>query len=220
MHFNCENAVFYLEITKPYGEFWLWGFAPAFWRIAKIYCGEKVGIRKNTIRRMKTKAQKNVAIDEAKKLIKDSQIIFFVDFTGIGVEDMKVLRKTLRALDVKTKVIKKKLLRVAFEKDKIDFNPEQFNEQLATIFSPKDISEVAGPIYKFYKEKEREKKAFKMLGAYDMTNKVFFNSEEIKKIGSLPSREVLLSQFLGMLQAPIKMFMYVLDQKAKMVESK
>ena len=167
---------------------------------------------------MKTKAQKNEAVNEAKKLIGDSKIIFFVDFTGIGVEDMKVLRRTLRVLDVKTKVIKKKLLRVAFEKDKIDFNPEQFNEQLAMIFSPKDISEVAGPIYRFYKE--REKQGFKMLGAYDMANKTFFDADMVKKIGQLPSREILLSQLLSMMQAPIRMFLYVLDQKSKMVESK
>lgn len=167
---------------------------------------------------MKTKVQKNQAVDEAKKLIKESNNMFFVDFTGTGVEDMKALRRTLRGMDVKTKVIKKKLLRVALEKEKVDFNPEQFEEQLATIFSPKDISEVAGPIYRFYKEKE--KKGFKILGAYDLQNSNFLDETMVKRIGQLPSREILLSQLLGMLQAPIKMFMYVLDQKSKMVESK
>lgn len=163
---------------------------------------------------MKTKLQKNEAVKEAQKLVEGSQNLFFVDFTGTGVEDMKVLRKSLRALDVKTKVIKKKLLRVALEKNKVDFNPEQFNEQLATIFSSKDISDVASPIYKFYKT--TEKKGFKILGAYDLANKVFLDETMVKRIGQLPSREILLSQLLGMLQAPMKMFLYVLDQKSKM----
>ena len=39
-------------------------------------------------------------------------------------------------------------------------------------------------------------------------------------IGKLPSREVLLAQVAGMLAAPIKMFLYVLNEKAKMVEIK
>lgn len=166
---------------------------------------------------MKTKQQKNEAVKEAQKLVEESQNLFFVDFTGTGVEDMKALRRTLRGLDVKTKVIKKKLLRVALEKNKVDFNPEQFNEQLATIFSSRDISDVASPIYKFYKEKE--KKGFKMLGAYDLANKTFFDEVMIKRIGQLPSREILLSQLLGMLQAPMKMFLYVLDQKSKLTNS-
>ena len=164
---------------------------------------------------MKTKEQKQSAIKEAQDLLSKSQNIAFVDFTGISDGDMKVLRKTLKDIGAKTKIIKKRLLRVALEKSQIDLNPEQFDEQLATIFSDKDISDLASPIYKFYKEKE--KRGFKMLGAYNLAEKSFMDGEMFKRIGQLPSREILLAQFVGMLQAPIRMLAYVLDQKSKQV---
>lgn len=168
---------------------------------------------------MKTKEQKKQAIDKAQKLIDESRNLFFVDFTGTGVEDMKVLRRSLKDLGAKTKVIKKKLLRVALEKEKVDFNPEQFDEQLATIFSSKDISDVASPIYKFYKEKE--KKGFKILGAYDLANSNFLDATMVKRIGQLPSKEILLAQLVGMLSMPVKMFMNVLDKRSqKLAEAK
>lgn len=167
---------------------------------------------------MKTKEQKNKIVEETKKLLDNSQNLFFVDFTGTGVEEMKNLRRTLKTLGAKMKVVKKKLLRIALEKNKADFNPERFDEQLATIFSGTDIPLIASPIYKFFKINEN--KGFKILGVYDLVDKKFFDDEFIKKIGQLPSREILLAQLVGMLSAPMKMFLYVLDQKSKMVENK
>lgn len=164
---------------------------------------------------MKTKAQKKQAIDESEKLLKESGHALFVDFSGIGVEDMRELKKALRESGARMKVIKKKLLRVAFQNLGIDFNPEQFDLQLATIFAQpgKDISEVASPVYKFYKDKEKQ--GFKILGMYDLSAKQFADGAMTARIGQLPPREVLLAQFVGMLAMPIKMFMYVLEQKAK-----
>lgn len=163
---------------------------------------------------MKTKEQKKEAIDEARELLGQSNNLSFVDFTGVSVGDIQTLRRKLMPIGAKLKVIKKKLLRIVLEKSNIDLNPEQFDAQLGTIFSTADINEVIPPIFKFFKEKE--KKGFKILGAYDLDNKKFMDAELVKRIGQLPSREILLAQLLGMLSAPIRMFMYVLDQKSKL----
>jgi ribosomal protein L10 len=63
-----------------------------------------------------------------------------------------------------------------------------------------------------------EKKGFKILGAYDLSDKNFIDAETVIKIGKLPTREILLGQLVGVLSAPIRMFMYVLNEKSKMVE--
>lgn len=161
---------------------------------------------------MLTKQQKIEQVEQGQKLFKESQILVFTDFTGTGVEDIKNLRKTLRQLGARFKVIKKKLMRIIFEKLGIDFNPEQFDSQVGTIFSQKDILEIAGPVYKFSREKE--KNGFKILGAYDLTDKKFIDPETVIKIGQLPTREILLSQLVGVLSAPLKMLAYVLSEKA------
>ncbi|AKM78649.1 MAG: 50S ribosomal protein L10 [Candidatus Wolfebacteria bacterium GW2011_GWC2_46_275] len=167
---------------------------------------------------MKTRDQKKVIIAETQELIKNSKNMMFVNFTGTGVEDIKELKKTLRPLGSTVRVVNKKLLRVSLEKAGVACNPEQFETQLATIFSTADISEVAGPVFKFFKSKE--KKGFNIYGAYDMEGKVFMDAVTTKKIGQLPSREVLLSQLVGVLSAPISMFLYILTERGKMVEAK
>ena len=161
---------------------------------------------------MLTKDQKTNIIGDVKNLLKESKILLFTDFTGISVENSKSLRRLVNEFGAKYKVIKKKLMRVAFENSKIGFNPERFESQLGTIFSPKDISEIAGPVYKF--SKEVEKKGFKILGAYDLEKGEFLDGDFVKKIGQLPPREIILGQLAGALVAPLKMFMYVLDQKS------
>jgi large subunit ribosomal protein L10 len=162
---------------------------------------------------MKTKQQKIEQVEGGQELLKGSQLLLFTDFTGTSVEDMKNLRKTLREMGAKFKVIKKRLLRIVFEKMGVDFNPEQFDSQLGTIFTQKDIYEIISPVYKFSHEKEKQ--GFKILGAYDLAEKKFIDADTVVKIGKLPSREVLLSQLVGVLSAPMRMLAYVLNEKGR-----
>lgn len=164
---------------------------------------------------MLTKQQKSQQVEESKKIIKDNKSLIFVDFTGTIVEDVKKLRRVLREVGGKMKVIKKKLLRVAFKESNLDFNPEQFDAQVGTIATQKDIFDIAGSVYKFSKSIKNDK--FKILGAYDLIEKKFIEGAVVKQIGQLPSREILLGRLAGMLTAPIRMFLYVLDQKSKKV---
>lgn len=167
---------------------------------------------------MLTKKQKSQHVEEGKKLLKDSQSLVFVDFSGATVEEFKKLRRILRESRAKMKVFKKKLLRIALKENGVDFDPEQFEAQLATIFSPTDISTVAGPIFRFYKEiKDR---GFKIMGGYDLSNKSAINADTVINIGQLPSREILLGQLVGMLSAPIKMFLQALSEKSKQTVEK
>ncbi|MDI6717826.1 MAG: 50S ribosomal protein L10 [Patescibacteria group bacterium] len=165
---------------------------------------------------MKTKIQKKQSIDETQELLKLNNSVTFIDFTGISAEDIKSLRKSLREIGAKMMVVKKKLLRIALEKNKIEFDPEQFNSQVATIFSSQDISELFGLVHKFYKDKE--KKGFNILGSYNLSDKNFLDADTVKKIGQLPSKDILIAQLVGMLSAPIKMFLYIISEKSKMVE--
>ncbi|MBN2198168.1 50S ribosomal protein L10 [Candidatus Wolfebacteria bacterium] len=166
---------------------------------------------------MLTKEQKIEQIKQGQKLLKENKSVVFVDFSEAGVEDLRSLRKTLKEIGAKMKVLKKKLMRIAFQRENLDFNPEQFELQAAAIFSDKDISEIISPAYKF---SQQLKKAFKVLGAYDIENKNFIDEEMAIKIGQLPSKEILLGQLVGVLSAPIRTFMYVLNEKSKQMVEK
>jgi len=168
---------------------------------------------------MLTKQQKSEQIKEGKEILKDNKSLIFIDFSGVAMEELKKLRRALRDVGAKMKVFKKKLLRIAFKESGIDFNPEQFEAQAATVFSDKDIFEIAGSVYKFSKSLKKDS-SFGILGAYDLLAKLFIDAETVKKIGQLPPKEILLGQLVGMLSMPIKMLMNALNEKSKMVEIK
>lgn len=168
---------------------------------------------------MLTKDQKKKQIEEGKEVLRNSRFLMFADFTKTGVEDLKKLRRDLKNAGAAMKVFKKKLLRVAFSESGFDFNPERFESQAAMIFSDKDIPEIAGPVYRFSKSLKKDR-GFGILGAYDLSAKLFIDAEAVKKIGQLPSREILLGQLVGILAAPIRMLMCVLSEKAKQTVEK
>jgi len=165
---------------------------------------------------MKTKSQKSTELEQGKKLLSTSKNVVFADFTGVGIELVKRLKKELKKSGATFRVIKKRLLRIAMKDSGFDYDPTQFESQVGTVFVPAELSDgAAAAVYKFSKELAREKKQFKVLGAYNLAGKKPLTAEEFLVIAKLPSREVLLGQLVGMLTAPIRQFMVVLNEISK-----
>ena len=160
---------------------------------------------------MKTKAQKKILVEEGAADLKKSQAVVFADFTGIAVNDLNRFRKALKEVGGSFTVAKKRLLKFIFEKEKIEFDPNQFEGQVGVVYSPKDLVETANVVYKFSKGSE----FFKILGGFDLTEKAFVAGGDVKKMGQLPTREALLGQLAFMLTVPMKKLVFVLDQQVK-----
>lgn len=166
---------------------------------------------------MKTKQQKKEQLEEGAKLLKKSKVLLFADFTKLTAEEVRRLRRELTKAGAKMFVIKKRLLGILMKEKGYDVDIKKFGFSVGTVFSPDELESISAPFYKFFKELKVEKE--KVLGGYDVTAKRFVEPAEVAFIGELPPREVLLGQFLGLLSSPIRSFMYVLDQKSKMVSS-
>jgi large subunit ribosomal protein L10 len=162
---------------------------------------------------MKTKAQKQDAIKEAGTLIEKSTALVFTDFAGVTVEDTKKLRRALREIGAKMFVLKKRLLGVAMKEKGHEFDPKAFSGAVGAVFAPEGIEGASGIIVKFFKERKMEKT--KVLGGYDVAAKQPLDQATVLMIGSLPTREVLLGQLLGMLTAPVRQFLFILKQKSE-----
>ncbi|HEY4475252.1 MAG TPA: 50S ribosomal protein L10 [Candidatus Paceibacterota bacterium] len=170
---------------------------------------------------MKTKVQKTKELESAQELLAKNQSVIFADFTGVGTALINKLKKELKKTNGVFKVVKKRLLKIAAEKSGLDFDPTQFDAQVGAIFLPGDVASGAGVVYKFSRELVKEKKEFKLLGAYEISKKSFLNAEQFLAIAKLPGREVLLAQLVGVLSGPIRAFMYVLQERSKkLVEAK
>lgn len=170
---------------------------------------------------MKTKAQKTEELSRAKKLLDKSHGIIFADFTKISAEDVRKFRTELRKSNANFLVIKKRLLGLLLKEKGISVDLKQHKISIGTIFGEGDTENIAGPAYKFFAGLEVPEGGDKnmwvkhLLGGYDIAANAPVGAEQVIFIGKLPPREVLLAQLLGMLAAPIRSFMYLLDQKAK-----
>lgn len=173
-------------------------------------------LRQRSFFMAKTKEQKTKAVEKGVADLKKSKTVLLVDFTGTSTGKLNEFRRAVRGAGGAFQVVKKRLLKFIFGKESIDFDPKNFQGQAGVVFSPQDVYETSSLIYKSTQGAE----TFRFLGGFEVQEKRFIESKEILKLGKLPSREVLLSQLVGMISAPIKMFMSVLEQKSKMVESK
>ncbi len=173
---------------------------------------------------MKTKIQKQEELTKGKELLAKSRVLVFTDFTNLPTSDLRNLRKELKAVGAKFLVIKKRLLNLLFKQADIDFDVKQFKFSVGTVFSEGNVEKISIPVYKLFASIEVLEGGAKdmwvkhILGGYDIKNKKFIEPSEIVFIGKLPPREVLLAQLLGMLAAPVRSFLYLLDQKSKQMK--
>lgn len=155
--------------------------------------------------REQTLQAKSQNIEEIKGKIDKAQAVVLVDYRGLNVEQLTELRSQYRKAGVEYKVYKNTMMRFAFK----DAGLEDFNEFLkgpsAIAFGYDDPVQVAKITSEFAKDNEQlEIKA----GIVD--GKVI-DINEVKRLASLPSREVLIAQVLGGVNAPIQGFANVLQ---------
>ncbi len=165
----------------------------------------------------KTKKQKIEAVELGSRELALSNIAIIADFTGLTVNDVNTLRKSLKAAGIKFAVVKKRLLTFIFKSVGIEFDPKAFTGQTGVAFSPKDVLISSALIQGFAKKNQM----LKIMGGFDLKSKAFIPAVDIQRYGNLPGREVLLGQLVYMLAYPIKSLLFVLNQKSKQtVDSK
>jgi large subunit ribosomal protein L10 len=166
---------------------------------------------------MKTKLQKSKQIEEGLESLAKSQTLIFTDFTSTPTKEINSLREVFKEKGLKFKVFKKRLFKIAFEKNEIEFPLEGFQGQLGIVFTPEGFFEQAASlVYKFSKTNQN----FKIIGGFDLKDKKFLEGDFVKMVGSLPNKQTLLAQFAFMLTVPIKRFLFVLDQLSKQTVDK
>lgn len=149
--------------------------------------------------------QKEAILRDTGERLRDVRGVYLADFSGMSVEKLSLLRRRCREQQVQFKVIKNTLLKRAFhERGITDLDP--FLEgPTGLVFSP--VSEVspAKILADFAKEHERPRiKAAVVDGR-------LYDDKAIATLATLPSYEVLLSQVLSTLIAPMTTFLGAID---------
>lgn len=153
-------------------------------------------------------AEKAAQVDAIKEDIKNASSIVFVDYKGITVEQDTVLRKNFREAGVKYTVLKNRLVKRAFnELDVHDFD-EFLEGTNAFAFGMEDETAPARVA------KEAEDKKLVKIQCGRLGND-FLNAEGVQAIAKIPSKDVLIAQFMGLLKEPVAAFARVLSAIAE-----
>ena len=152
---------------------------------------------------------KQPIVQEISEQIKDAQSVVVVDYRGLTVAEDTQLRKQLREAGVAYKVYKNTLVNFAIKGTDFESLSDVLEGPNAFAISTTDATAPARVIAKFAKTAPAlEIKA----GVVEGT---FYDADGMKAIATIPSREELLSKFLGSIQSPITNFARVINQIAE-----
>lgn len=149
--------------------------------------------------------EKEIVIDEISAQLSEAQSIVVAEYRGIDVASVTVLRKKARESGVYLRVLKNTLVTRAIK----ETNFQQLEDKLVgpLIYAiSKDPVAAAKVLSSFAKENDKI-----VLKAGALPGSVL-DSNGIKQLATMPSREELLSKLMGTMQAPIAKFVRTLNE--------
>jgi large subunit ribosomal protein L10 len=142
--------------------------------------------------------EKESIVSEIAEIFEKAKSVFVTDFKGLNVELMIELRQKCREASVNYRVIKNTLAQLAAKKADWNEIVDYFQGPSAIAYSYEDPSAPARVISEFAKKVEKPKIKMALFEGN------FYSPENVKEVASLPSKSVLLAQFVGGIHAPIQ----------------
>jgi len=168
-----------------------------------------------------SKQQKAEILASLVEKFKNAESIGFANTNGLTVEDFAELRKNLREVDSSYTLAKKTLIKIALKEAKwVDIEISMIEGQIWAVCSNSDAIAGLGKTNDFIKTITKAKGSEdKMSWAAWVFEWELKNTDEIKLIASMPSRETLLSRLVGSMKSPISGLARFFDAAAKDLES-
>nr|MBN2276359.1 50S ribosomal protein L10 [candidate division Zixibacteria bacterium] len=151
------------------------------------------------------KPEKIAKVNDIKRHLEESNSIFVTDYTGLNVADITVLRKNLRENSVTYLVAKNTLLKIAAQETGFDGIVSHLTGQTAIAFTKADPVIPAKILYDSFKDKEKP-----VIRTF-VLDKEIYPGTDIVRLAELPSREILLSQIIAAVEAPISSTIMSID---------
>lgn len=154
---------------------------------------------------MLTRREKERLVAELHEKFKEVRAVILTDFTGLDVAQLTRLRRQLQEKGMEYRVVKNTLLRRASQRTALEALAEHFVGPNAIVISYDDPVLPAKILVEFAKEEpELQIKAGFVEGRV-------LEPKDVKALATLPSRELLVGQIVGLLKAPLAMLVGVLQ---------
>jgi len=146
-------------------------------------------------------AEKSEIVGALREHLSRSGTIYVTDFTGLRVKHMTDLRRRLRGVGVSYVIVKNTLAARAMAEAQVAGLDDVLAGPTGLVFAGADPVGAARVLAEFHKEHQQPTVKAGLLDGKRIT------PQEVTRLASLPSREVLLAQVGGAFQAPLQGFL-------------
>ncbi len=144
-----------------------------------------------------SRQKKEEILKGLRESLKKAKIVIFVNFHGLNVSKERELRNLLRTMNSRYAVAKKTLIKKALEPFGFSGDMPALEGEIGLAFSGDDPISAARELKNFAKKFE-----IKLLGG--VFENRFIGSDTVVMLANIPSREVLLGQFVNVINSPIQ----------------
>lgn len=149
----------------------------------------------------KTHEQKTELLNKYKEILENKSGYLLVNSDKTDTSSITRLKIQLKDVDANYIVVKNSIFKVALQEAKQPLETQDIEGPTAMIYFDEDPT---GPA-KLVKQTQKETELLEAKGG--VFEGEFLSEERVMQLAEIPSREVLLSQLVGSLQAPISGFM-------------
>ena len=143
--------------------------------------------------------KKMQSVEKIKGWLQNATIVIATDPTGMGVSQMTDLRRALRDSGIEYRVIKNTLAHLAADAAGTPWIKEIVEGPTGIVLGYGDASEPA-KILDDYLRANRSPMAIKKAAFEERV----LSPEQVRTLATLPSKEVLIAQLMGQLNAPVQ----------------
>ena len=164
-----------------------------------------------------SKDKKTTLVADLTELLKDSKMVVYAKYQGLTVAELQELRKLARESDIKIKVVKNRLVKVAMKEIaayKDTDNSNLVGQLLYAVGSDEDF-DAAKVLTKFAKTHNK----IELVGGFNGEG-ASLSKEEVTTLGSLPTKNELIAQVVDTLLSGINGIVSGLENKPETVEAK
>ena len=152
------------------------------------------------------KEQKAEQVELLTEKLKKARVAVLTDYRGLTVSQMQELRGRFRTGDVEYRVVKNTLVRRAAEAAGVPALQSELEGPLAIAFGYEDLSLPAKLINEFVRATR-----LKLDIKGGLVEGRVFSPDQVRQLADLPSRETLIAELMGTMQAPVSQLVGIMQ---------
>ena len=164
-----------------------------------------------------SKDKKNTLVADLTELLSNSKMVVYAKYEGLTVAELQELRKMAREANIKIKVVKNRLVKVAMKEIAAykDTDASGLTGQLLYALGSDEDFDAAKILTKFAKTHAK----MELVGGFNGEGAIL-SKEEVTTLGSLPTKNELIAQVVDTLLSGINGIVSGLENKPETVEAK